>query len=105
MVKTGGINVAPLEVEEILLGHPDIEQAYVVGVPDRRREEVLAAVVVLREGRDVSVEALRTYCRERLAAFKVPHVFRLAKRAELPLTATGKVQKVKLRETLLTEGT
>jgi len=104
MVKTGGINVAPLEVEEILLGHPDIEQAYVVGVPDPRREEILAAVVVLKEGGDVSAEALRVYCRERLAAFKVPHVFRLAKRAELPVTATGKVQKVKLRETLLAEG-
>ena len=104
MVKTGGINVAPLEVEEILLGHPDIEQADVVGVPDPRREEILAAVVVLKEGGDVSAEALRVYCRERLAAFKVPHVFRLAKRAELPVTATGKVQKVKLRETLLAEG-
>ena len=100
MVKTGGINVAPLEVEEVLLGHPAVEQVYVIGLPDPRREEVLAAVVVLKEGGDVSAEALRVFCRERLAGFKVPHVFRFAKRAELPVTATGKVQKVKLRDLL-----
>ena len=100
MVKTGGINVAPLEVEEVLASHPVVEQVYVIGLPDPRREEVLAAVVVLKEGGDVSAEALRVFCRERLAAFKVPHVFRFAKRAELPVTATGKVQKVKLRDLL-----
>jgi fatty-acyl-CoA synthase len=103
MVKTGGINVAPLEVEEVLLGHPAVEQVYVIGLPDPRREEVLAAVVVLKEGGDVSAEALRAFCRERLAAFKVPHVFRFAKRAELPVTATGKVQKVKLSDLLRTD--
>jgi len=74
-----------------------------VGVPDRRREEILAAVVVPRDGRATSVEALRTFCRERLAAFKVPAIFRLATRADLPLTATGKVQKVKLQERLIAE--
>ena len=103
MVKTGGINVAPLEVEEVLLGHPAVEQAYVVGLPDARREEILAAVVVTREGGEVTAEGLRAFCRERLAAFKVPHVFRFAKRAELPVTATGKVQKVKLQESLAAE--
>ncbi|HVQ74379.1 MAG TPA: AMP-binding protein, partial [Candidatus Binatia bacterium] len=64
MVKTGGINVAPLEVEEVLLGHPAVEQAYVVGLPDPRKEEVLAAVIVLREGHDVAPGALRAFCKE-----------------------------------------
>ena len=105
MVKTGGINVAPLEVEEVLLGHPDVEQAYVVGVPDARREEALAAVVVLKEGCVTSADALRSFCRERLAAFKVPSMFRFATRAELPVTATGKVQKVKLQERLAADAT
>src|SRR5262249_58823289 len=50
MVKTGGINVAPLEVEEVLLGHPAVEQAYVVGLPDPRKEEIIAAAVVLKDG-------------------------------------------------------
>ncbi|MBI1734590.1 MAG: AMP-binding protein [Candidatus Rokubacteria bacterium] len=103
MVKTGGINVAPVEVEEILLTHPAVEQVYVVGVPDPRKEEVLAAVVVLREGHETSPDELRAFCRASLAAFKVPQHVRLAKRAALPVTATGKVQKVKLQETLAAE--
>jgi fatty-acyl-CoA synthase len=104
MVKTGGINVAPLEVEEVLLGHPAIEQVYVVGLPDARREEILAAVVVLREGQRVEPAALRAFCTEALAAFKVPQAFRVFAREELPVTATGKVQKFRLAEILAAEG-
>jgi fatty-acyl-CoA synthase len=100
MIKTGGINVAPLEVEEVLLGHPAVEQAYVVGLPDARKEEILAAVVVLREGHAVEPEALRAFSRKALAAFKVPREFRLMRRDELPVTATGKVQKFRLAEIL-----
>jgi fatty-acyl-CoA synthase len=93
MVKTGGINVAPLEVEEVLLSHPAVEQAYVVGVPDERKEEVHA----------VEPDALRRFCREALAAFKVPQEFRVVARSALPLTATGKVQKFRLAEMLAAE--
>lgn len=104
MVKTGGINVAPVEVEEVLLSHPAVEQAYVVGLPDPRREEILAAFVVLREGHaSPGPDDLRAHCRQALAAFKVPQQFRLVARADLPVTATGKVQKVRLREALIAE--
>ncbi|MBI3457091.1 MAG: AMP-binding protein, partial [Candidatus Rokubacteria bacterium] len=103
IVKTGGINVAPLEVEEVLLTHPAVEQVYVVGVPDARKEEALAAVVVLREGARVSGDELRAFCRALLAAFKVPQHFRFMAREALPLTASGKVQKHRLREGLLAE--
>ena len=103
MVKTGGINVAPLEVEEILLGHPEVEQAYVVGVPDARREEAVAAVVVLRTPGAVSADDLRAFCAKALAAFKVPQHVRFLAREELPLTASGKVQKHRLRERLAAE--
>jgi fatty-acyl-CoA synthase len=103
MVKTGGINVAPLEVEEVLLGHGAVEQAYVVGLPDRRWDEVLAAAIVLKDGCEASEEELRAFCRKALASFKVPHHFRIVKRAELPLTATGKVQKFRLQEILADE--
>ena len=96
MVKSGGINVAPLEVEEVLLGHPAVEQAYAVGLPDPRREEILAAVIVLREGHDTGAEALRAFCKAALAAYKVPQEFCLMRRDELPVTDTGKVQKVRL---------
>ena len=103
MVKTGGINVAPLEVEEVLLGHASVEQAHVIGLPDPRLEEILVAVVVLKEGRDASPEELRGFCKQALAAFKVPRHFRIMKRADLPVTATGKVQKFRLQEVLSEE--
>lgn len=103
MVKTGGINVAPLEVEEVLLGHPSVEQAHVVGLPDPRQEEILAAAVVLKDGAAASEEDLRAFCRRGLAAFKVPRHFRVVQRADLPLTATGKVQKFRLQEMLAEE--
>jgi fatty-acyl-CoA synthase len=100
MVKTGGINVAPLEVEEVLLSHPDVEQAYVVGLPDPRKEEILAAVLVLHDGRETAPDTLRAFCKASLAAFKVPQEFRVMRRDELPVTATGKVQKFRLAEML-----
>jgi fatty-acyl-CoA synthase len=100
MIKTGGANVAPLEVEAILLGHPAVKQVYVVGVPDRDKGEVGVAAVELHEGSAATAEALTAFCRERLASYKVPAriVFRVAE--EFPRTATGKVQKPRLREEL-----
>jgi fatty-acyl-CoA synthase len=100
MVKTSGINVAPLEVEEILMGHPAVEQAYVVGLPDPRREEILVAVVVLKPDQRVEPDALRALCKDALAAYKVPQEIHLMTREELPLTGTGKVQKFRLAEQL-----
>jgi len=102
MVKTGGINVAPLEVEEVLLGHPTVEQAYVVGLPDPRREEILVAVVVSKPGRAADPAALRALCRDALAAYKVPHEIHVMRREDLPVTSTGKVQKFRLAEILAT---
>jgi fatty-acyl-CoA synthase len=100
LIKTSGANVAPLEVEAILLMHPAVKQAYVVGVPDRDRGEVGVAVVELNQGATATVEALTAFCRERLASYKVPAriVFRTAE--QFPRTATGKVQKPRLREEL-----
>jgi fatty-acyl-CoA synthase len=100
MVKTGGINVAPLEVEEVLLGHPAVEQAYVVGIPDPRKEEILVAVVVLKPGHAAEPEALRALCQDALAAYKVPREIHVMKREDLPVTSTGKVQKFRLAEKL-----
>jgi fatty-acyl-CoA synthase len=103
MVKTGGINVAPLEVEELLTTHPAVEQAYVVGVPDPRKEEVVAAVVVCKPGSAITEEELRAFCRQALAAFKVPQRFWFVPRDALPLTASGKVQKHVLRAMLVAD--
>ena len=100
LIKTSGANVAPLEVEAILLTHPAVKQAYVVGVPDRDRGEVGVAAVELHAGGTATAEALTAFCRERLASYKVPAriVFRTAE--QFPRTATGKVQKPRLREEL-----
>jgi fatty-acyl-CoA synthase len=100
MIKTGGINVAPLEVEQVLSQHPDIVQAHVVGVSDPAKDEIVAAAVELRVGAAADAAAIIAFCRERLASYKVPArlVFRTA--AEFPRTATGKIHKPGLRNEL-----
>jgi fatty-acyl-CoA synthase len=103
MLKTGGINVAPAEVEEFLITHPHVTEAYVVGIPDARKEEVIAAAVVVREPGQTTADELQAMCRASLASYKVPRYFKFFRRQELPLTATGKVQKEKLREMLLAD--
>ena len=98
MVKTGGINVAPVEVEEVLMSHPGVEQAYVVGLPDPGRDEIVVAVVVPREAGEVDEAALRAHCAEALAAYKRPRRYRLVADGDLPLTTTGKVRKLAMKD-------
>ena len=106
MIKTGGVNVAPLEVEHVLLQHPDVVQAYVVGVPDRlkgrgRRRGASSC----RADAAPDAAAIIAFCRERLASYKVPTrlVFRAA--GEFPRTPTGKIHKPGLRQQLAADGT
>jgi len=98
MLKTGGINVAPAEIEEILQLHPAVEQAYVCGLPDPVRDEIVAAIVVLNPGAAVEEAALLAHCRVHMAAYKIPRVMRIVQSGDLPLTVTGKVQKNRLGE-------
>ena len=100
MVKSGGINIAPIEVEETLMRHPAVRTAYVIGVPDPVLDEALVAIVIANEGVTPDLEELRQFCKRELAAYKVPARFRLATDDELPLTTTGKVQKMKLHTLL-----
>ena len=100
MVKSGGINIAPIEVEEALMRHPEVRTAYVIGVPHAELDEVLAAIVIPKDGMQPSADALTRFCKQELAAYKVPVRFRFATDAELPLTTTGKVQKMQLRTLL-----
>jgi fatty-acyl-CoA synthase len=91
MIKTGGINVAPSEVEEFLALHPAVRQVAVVGVPDERAGEVVVAFVVPQPGADAEPAALRAWCAERIATYKTParvHVI-----DELPKTDTGKLAR------------
>ena len=103
MIKTGGVNVAPLEVEQVLLQHPAIVQAYVVGVPDRPRRGRRGRDRAARRGASATRRRSLAFCRERLASYKVPVrlVFRTA--AEFPRTPTGKIHKPRLREELAAE--
>jgi len=103
MIKTGGVNVAPLEVEHVLLQHPDIVQAHVVGVPDRLKGEVVAAAVEMRAEVRPDAAAITAFCRERLASYKVPTRFAFRAAAEFPRTPTGKIHKPGLRQELAQE--
>lgn len=95
MIKSGGINVAPAEIEDVLTSHEKVEAAYVVGIPDDEKDEIIGAVLV---GRFVDDGELRTFCRARLAAYKVPRRFAFVEAGTLPLTTTGKVQRNRLSE-------
>jgi fatty-acyl-CoA synthase len=99
MVKTGGINVSPAEVEEVLMSFPGVHLAQVVGVPDAMRDEVLAAVIVARPGVTLDAQAITTHCKTVLAAYKVPRLMRFVEERELPLTTTGKIQKNRIAAT------
>ncbi|HEX9323678.1 MAG TPA: AMP-binding protein [Xanthobacteraceae bacterium] len=98
MIKTGGINVAPIEVEEILMAHPAVKFACVTGIPDPRRDEVIAALIVCESGQSVEEAELLAHCRRALAAYKIPRLMKFVREAELPLTVTGKLQKNRLAE-------
>jgi acyl-CoA synthetase (AMP-forming)/AMP-acid ligase II len=92
----GGENVSCIEVEAAIYQHPAVAEAAVYGVPDERLGEVVAASVVLREGAELSVDALREFLREHIAAFKVPEHLRFHAEA-LPRIATGKIFKRQLK--------
>ncbi len=96
MFKSGGENVYPREIEELLEGHPSVLFSAVIGVPDEIFQEVGWAFIMLKPGQTAEEEALRLLCKEKLANFKVPKKFFI--RPLLPLLASGKVNKIALKE-------
>jgi acyl-CoA synthetase (AMP-forming)/AMP-acid ligase II len=98
MLKIGGENVAPAEVEAFLMTHPAVREVAVVGRPDARLGEIAVAFVRLRENCQVRGDQLIDFCRGRIASFKIPREVRFVN--ELPMTPTGKVRKNMLREQL-----
>ena len=99
VIKTAGVNVAAVEVEEALARHPAVKSAHVVGVPHATRGENVAAFVVLHHAADASAEDLREFCKSALASYKVPRHLFVITDADLPRTGTGKVEKAALRRT------
>jgi fatty-acyl-CoA synthase len=96
MLIRGGENIYPAEIEELLATHPDIAQAQVFGLPDARLGEEVAAWVILRPDASLTADALKDWCKEKIARYKVPRQIRFA--LDMPLTATGKPQKFKMRD-------
>lgn len=101
LIIVGGINVYPREVEEVLMAHPAVAEAAVVGQPDPRRGEVPVAYVVLKPGASTTEAEILAYCRENLARYKVPVAIEF--RADLPRTFIGKVLRRVLAENRVRE--
>jgi fatty-acyl-CoA synthase len=101
LVIRGGENVYPREIEECLLHHPAVEQSAVVGIPDPRFGEELCAWVKLKSGFKLTTDQLRKFCQQRIAHYKVPKYIKFVD--AFPLTATGKIQKYKIRQQMRRE--
>ena len=89
IINDSGYKVYPREVEEVFYQHPEVVEAAAIGVPDEYRGETVKAFVVKKQGSAVSEEELISYCRENLAAYKVPRLLEF--RDELPKSAVGKI--------------
>jgi malonyl-CoA/methylmalonyl-CoA synthetase len=98
IIKSGGYKLSALEIETVLLVHPQIRECAVVGVPDDTWGEAVAVAVVLHEGATLELDTLRSWCRDRLSDYKIPK--RLIVTQELPRNAMGKVTKPALRSLL-----
>ena len=96
MINCSGMKVWPAEVEALLYGHPAIQEACVISSPDEYRGETVKAVLVLKPGEAVSAEALGAWCREKMAAYKIPRLFQFVE--ALPKSPTGKVAWRQLQE-------
>ena len=95
MIKVGGEIVFEPEVEAVIHKHPDVAEVAVIGIADKLRGEVPKAFIVSKDGKNISEQDLRYFCRQHLAHFKIPHYFEF--RPSLPKNRTGKIDKEQLR--------
>jgi len=96
MIIRGGENIYPAEIEQFLYKHPKIADVQVIGVPDDRLGEQIAAWIKLRENEEATAQEIKDFCKGQIAHFKIPYYISFVK--EFPMTITGKVQKFKMRE-------
>ncbi|WP_419883634.1 long-chain-fatty-acid--CoA ligase [Peribacillus sp. B-H-3] len=96
LIIASGYNIYPRDVEEVIYEHPSVKEAVVIGIPDKYRGESVKAIIVLKDGKTVSEDEISHFCRENLAAYKVPHFIEFRK--ELPKTNVGKILRRALRE-------
>jgi acyl-CoA synthetase (AMP-forming)/AMP-acid ligase II len=96
VIITGGENVSSIEVEDVVFGHPEVAEVAVIGVPHPKWGETILALVVRTPGSRLTESELIAYCKSKAASYKAPTSVEF--RDELARTATGKLQKFKLRE-------
>ncbi|HPJ84180.1 MAG TPA: AMP-binding protein, partial [Methanothrix sp.] len=101
MVIRGGENIYPREIEEFLYTHPDVSDVQVIGVPDAKFGEELMAWIKLKEGRTLTADEVKLFCKGRIAHFKIPRYIKFVD--DFPMTVTGKIQKYKMREESIKE--
>jgi fatty-acyl-CoA synthase len=102
MIIRGGENVYPREIEEFLYAHPNIADVQVIGVPDvKYGEEIMAWVVLRPEAPTLTVDDLRAYCQGKIAHYKIPRYLKITD--SFPMTVTGKIRKIEMRETSIDE--
>ncbi|OIS73482.1 AMP-binding protein [Bacillus licheniformis] len=99
MIIRGGENIYPREIEEFLYKHPDILDVQIIGVPDETFGEEVSAWIKLKSGASMTADELKEYCKGKIARYKIPRYIAFVE--EFPMTASGKVQKFKLREQAL----
>ena len=95
-INTGGEKVFPLEVEEIILEHPAVENVCVIGVPDEDWGSIVRAVVIKKRGKDVTAQEIMDFCKGKIAGYKKPRSVVFAD--EFPISPVGKVLRAKIRE-------
>jgi fatty-acyl-CoA synthase len=101
LIIRGGENISPREVEEFLYRHPRIQDVQVFGIPDSRYGEVVCAWIKLKGAEPCDADAIRSFCRDQIAHFKVPTHVRFVE--QFPMTVTGKIQKFVMREQMIAE--
>lgn len=96
MIIAGGYNIYPVELDDVLMGHPKILEACTIGIPHDYRGETVKAFIVVKEGQELTEDEVVTYCKKNLAAYKVPKIIEFID--ELPKSAVGKILRRKLKE-------
>jgi fatty-acyl-CoA synthase len=96
LIIRGGENIAPAEIEDFIYQHPDVQQVQVVGAPDEKLGEVVAAFIVIKEGKALTAEDVISFCKGKIASFKIPSIIRFV--SEFPTTSSGKIKKFELKK-------
>jgi fatty-acyl-CoA synthase len=101
MIIRGGENIYPREIEEFIYTHPKVSDVQVYGVPDRKYGEQVMAAIILKTGMEMTEEELKSFCSDKIAHYKIPRYVRFVD--SFPMTASGKIQKFKMREMAIKE--